>query len=449
MLKWVSVLVLLCALAAAFYWGQYASSGEVNYITAPVERGQLRETVTATGTIAALVTIDVSSQVSGRIVNLFVDFNDIVKKGQPLAQIDQQSFLARLAEAEAALKIAETSVDVEKAKLDRAHIDLLDAEARRAIFAARADGARARLKAAESDLKRKELLKKRGTVSTSELEQAQAQRDSAEAAVREAEALVTAHEQTVAAAGADLAGAEAQLARAKANIPQRKALLQLAHVELDRTTIRSPIDGLVIGRNIDEGQTVAAALEAPTLFTIAGDLRDMEIHVRVDETDIGRIAVRQKAGFTVDAFPGQRFFGVVSEIRKAAQVVQNVVTYTVVIRTTNPDEILLPGMTALVIITVTLSQPLLKVPTAALRYSPSNVRDNATSETEDALEGQPAQVWRLGADRKPEKITVGTGSSDASSTAVLSGPLTEGDLVITSEIENPGSRGLFGIRLGF
>ena len=326
MSKRISALVLVCILAAAFYWGRYASSGEVNYITAPVERGQLSEAVTATGTLDALVTVDVSSQVSGQIAELFVDFNDAVKQGQPLAQIDRQSFEARFAEAEAAVNIAGAAVDVQRAKLERARIDVVDAKVQRSVYEARIENAKARLLAAQLDLDRKETLRARGTISVSDLEQVRAERDSAAATVREAEALSEAHEQSIAAAEADYLRVTAELANAKANVPQKAALLRLASVELERTTIRSPVDGIVIGRNIDEGQTVAAALEAPTLFTIAGDLRDMEVHARVDETDIGQIAVSQKASFSVDAFPGQRFFGVVSDIRKAAQVVQNVVT---------------------------------------------------------------------------------------------------------------------------
>ena len=449
MLKRILALVFVCALAAAFYWTQYASSPQVNYITAPVERGQLSETVTATGTLDALVTVDVSSQVSGQIAELFVDFNDAVKQGQPLAQIDRQSYEARFAEAEAAVNMAEASVDVQLARLTRASVDVVNAKAQRAVHKARIEKARAQLLAAQSGFTRRETLRARGAISVSDLEQAQAERDSAAATVREAEALSEAQEQSIAAAEADHLRVTAELANAKANVPQKTALLRLAGVELERTTIRSPVDGIVIGRNIDEGQTVAAALEAPTLFTIAGDLRDMEVHVRVDETDIGQIAVSQKAGFTVDAFPGEQFFGVVSDIRKAAQVVQNVVTYTVVIRTTNPNEILLPGMTALVNITISLSDPLLKLPTAALGYNPSGANSASVIPAETITKGRPATVWQLDAAGKPQPVAIGTGSSDASSTAVLGGPLSEGDLVITSEIMSPGSGGLFGVRLGF
>jgi HlyD family secretion protein len=449
MLKWISALILACAMAVSFYWWWHDADVKITYVTAPIERGRLSEIITATGKLEALVTVEISSEVSGQIAELFVDFNDTVKEGQPLAQIDRQSFEARFADAEAAVKIAQAAVNVRRARLERARVDIVEAKLQRAVYKARVDYAKARLVAAQSDLTRKKPLNKSGTITDNVIEQVRGLRDARAASFREAEAQAMAHEQNIVAAETDYLRTKAELASAMATVPQKRALLNLAAVELERTTIRSPVNGVVIDRSIDKGQTVAAALEAPVLFTIAGDLRNMVVHVRVDETDIGRIQIGQKASFEVDAFPDQKLLGTVSDIRKAAQIVQNVVTYTVVVQTTNPKGNLLPGMTALVKITISSSSQLLIIPTAALDYTPSIPALTNDKPAESVIEGRSNIAWRLGANGKPEPVTIGTGASDLSSTALLSGPLAEGDLVIINEIQSSARSGLFGIRLGF
>src|SRR3954470_8635020 len=293
------------------------SRADARYVTAPVERGGIRRTITATGTLNAILNVEVGSQLSGQIAQLFVDFNDEVKRGQPLAELDQRSFLARRAEAEAAAEAAKVNVDIQKQRLERARIDARDAEAQRAVLQARIDNAKIRLDAAEKELERKEALRQRGASSTVELDDSRSRRDSAAAALREAQAIAAAQENAVEGTKVDLERARAELASAEASVPQKEAALHAAAIDVDRTTIRSPIDGVVVGRNVNEGQTLATTLEARTLFIIAGDLRRMEIHAKVDETDIGHIQVGQAATCTVDAHPGRRFSAAVKQIRKA------------------------------------------------------------------------------------------------------------------------------------
>jgi HlyD family secretion protein len=246
--------------------------------------------------------------------------------------------------------------------------------------------------------------------------------------------------------------ADAELLNARATVAQRDAMLEQARVELDRSVIRSPITGVVIGRDIDRGQTVAASLEAPTLFKIARDLRDMEVHAKIDEADIGRIRVSQPATFRVDAFPGRQFSGKVTQIRKAPEVVRNVVTYRVVIATRNPELLLLPGMTALVEIVVRETDEVLKLPNAALRFRPrerESLRQAAKNVVlEDAI-GAERDVWALDDDGEPKPVRVRLGLSDASVTEVVEGPLREGQDVIVGTAPEEGERRLFGIRWGF
>ena len=424
-----------------------AAAASAQYLTAAVEYGELRRVITATGTLNAIVNVEVGSQLSGQVADVLVDFNDEVKKGQALARLDQKSFKARVAEAQAAVDLAEVSIAVARARLERAEIDARDSEARRAVLKARTDNAKVKLQAATSELHRKEGLRERQIGSLVELEDAQTKVASAAAALREAEAIAAAHENAVAGTKADLRRVSSELESAVASVPQKKALLQVAEIDLERTTIRSPIDGVVVGRNVNEGQTLATTLEAKTLFIIAGDLHQMEIHAKVDEADIGKIRLEQEATFTVDAHPGRQFAATVRQVRKAPQVLQNVVTYTVVLSAANQDNILLPGMTALARITVNKIVSVSKIPLAALRYVPKAVQA-AAAEPDEAPRGRPATVWILGENGEQKAIVVGLGEEDASHAAVLSGPLRPGDRVIVGEALNAAPRGIFGIRIG-
>jgi len=327
--------------------------------------------------------------------------------------------------------MAETLVGVYKTKIERAQVDLLEAQAQSTVLQARVESSKARFQSADSALNRLQALHGRGVVSPSQLEQAQAERDAAAANLREAEAQSSAHIHSIAGAKADLRRAEAELANALAAVPQKKATQQLAQIELERTIIRSPVGGVVVGRNFNEGQTVAATLEAPTLFTIAGNLAHMDIYARVDESDIGRIKVGQKASFAVDSHPERRFEAEVIMVRKAPetpeesvsvmrkgpQAPSNVVSYTVILRTSNPDRLLLPGMTAMVRVIVEEAANALMIPIAALRFTPPGERRRSEALQEA---GAPQDfVWLLKKDGGPWPVMVRVGVVDGVNAAIL------------------------------
>jgi len=459
-MKKIFVAALLLTAAFAWWFGDgpvlrnqlgiqqgKAAPAPAQYLTAAIEEGELRRVITATGTLNAIVNVEVGSQLSGQVAELLVDFNDEVRKGQPLARLDQRSFKARVTEARAAIEMAQVTIAAAKARLERARIDALDAEAQVPVLRARSDNARVKLDSARSELRRKETLRERSIGTGVDVDDAQTKLGSAEAALREAEAIAVAQDNKIEGAKADVQRVQSELDTAVATLPQKQALLEVAEIDLDRTTIRSPIDGVLVGRNVNEGQTLATTLEAKTLFIVAGDLHQMEIHAKVDEADIGKIRVGQEAVFTVDAHPGRQFSAAVRQVRKAPQVVQNVVTYTVVLSAANPENLLLPGMTALVRITVNRTGPVLKVPLAALRYVPRPGQGSAADAGEVAR-GKPASVWIARPDGEPKAVTIGLGEDDASHAAVLSGPLAAGDRVIVGESANAAPRQLFGIRIG-
>jgi HlyD family secretion protein len=311
----IAVVVLaLAAAAAAYFWTARESTQVPSYRLAKVERGPLTATVAASGTLNPVTSVQVGTQISGQVKELFVDFNSPVKAGQLIARIDPETFQYRVRQNEADLEAARSA-------------------------AARAQVALAN---AQRELARTRELVAREFVSPADLDRAQAQFDLA----------------------------KAELGNAQAVVAQRAAQLASARVDLGRTEIRAPVDGVVIKRSVDVGQTVAASLQAPELFVIARDLRDMQVETSIDEADVGRIRVGQRATFTVDAFPGRTFSGEVRQVRKSAQTVQNVVTYTVLVSAGNPDGQLMPGMTANVRIVTDTRESVLKVANAALRFRP-------------------------------------------------------------------------------
>jgi HlyD family secretion protein len=420
------------------------------WLSVPVERGDLRTAITATGTLNAVVTVKVGSQLSGQLAELLVDFNDEVVKGQALAALDAQTYAALVREAEAALAVARATVALQRAALDKARAEVANAQAGGAALEARAESARIDAADAERELAWRRTLLERGTVAASDVDRAVADAGSARALQRAAEAELAVQAATVRAAEAGLAMAAADLQHAEAAVQQQQAALDQAEVDLDRTVIRAPIDGVVIGRDVDRGQTVAATLEAPTLFTIAQDLRQMEVHAKIDEADIGRIRVGQPAGFTVDAHPGREFAGVVAQIRKAPEVVQNVVTYTVLIAAENPELLLLPGMTAIVRILVEEVEDVLKLPSAALRFEPPpEVTVRAASAAEPPAAGTPAVVWVRAEGGAIAPVLVGLGASDPGASELAAGPLAEGDEVVVGVAPAADRGWLSGLRLGF
>jgi HlyD family secretion protein len=325
--KW---LILAIAVTAVVVFAAFRLSRKekVELFTAKVERGDIRSVVEATGEIKAVTSVQVGSQISGRIYRLHADFNSRVKKGQLLAEIDPALF--------------EGAVQQSRADLENARANLAAAKANLLKAQATAQQMRA-------DYARTEGLTKQGIMSPQQLDLAKANAESAEASVT---------------------AAQAQVTQAAAQVKQREAALTVAETNLRYTRIYAPIDGIVVSRDVELGQTVAASLQAPTLFTIAQDLSQMQVYAKTDESDVGQIRPGQRVTFTVDAFPGERFRGVVSQVRMNPTVVQNVVTYDTVIDFRNPEMKLFPGMTAYVSIPVQSVEDVLMVPNGALRYTP-------------------------------------------------------------------------------
>jgi HlyD family secretion protein len=405
--RWLPPLLLLAlAVAAVWYWQPWQDKTPApQYRLGKLEAGKLSAAVSASGTLGALVTVQVGSQVSGQIAELFVDFNSLVKKGQVIARLDPEAFETRVAQAQADLRAAESA-----AQMARDNLTVRQAELAKARIA---------LDEAGRNLERKKALVAQAFLSPAELDSAQAAFDTAREQVRLAEAAVRAN--------------TAQVTNAEAIVAQRQAQLRQAQVELAHTVIRSPVDGVVISRNVDVGQTVAASLQAPVLFTIAQDLRQMEVNVAVDEADVGRVRPGQKVRFTVDAYPGERFDAQVTQIRKAPQTVNNVVTYSVIATAANPDGRLLPGMTANARILTDERENVLKVPNEALRFRPLNPDGSPIKLEVRAREegpGIPGRVWALGKDGKPQPISLRLGVSDGKATEVLRGEVRDGMEVI-------------------
>ncbi len=348
----VAVVVLVAATLLAAY-ARGARKGPV-YFSAAVEKGDIHSEVTATGTINAVITVQVGSQVSGVIDKLFVDFNSRVKKGQVVAQIEQSIFKAQVAQAQADVENSKANVVALQANIETMRADLASAEAN-------IDKAAASEKQAKVDMERNVDLFRQGIVAASVRDMVQATYDSAAAATKAQRAVA---EQSK----AKVQSAIAQLAQARAQVEQKQAALQVSKVNLAYTTIYTPVDGTVVARNVDVGQTVAASLQAPTLYTIAQDLTKMLVYAKTDESDVGNIRVGARATFKVDAFPRETFTGSVSQIRMNPQTIQNVVTYDTVVAFDNPDEKLLPGMTAYVTIPVAEARNVVKIPNGALRF---------------------------------------------------------------------------------
>jgi len=335
----IAVALLAAAAAAAgYYWSVRDDSQAPAYRFAKVERGPITATVAASGTLNPVISVQVGTQVSGQIKELLVDFNSPVKAGQLIARIDPETFQYRVRQNEADLEAA-------RAAAGRAQVSLANAQ---------------------RDLARTQELVQREFVSPADLDRAQAQFDLAKAELNNAQAVVA----------------------------QRAAQLASARVDLARTEIRAPVDGVVIKRSVDVGQTVAASLQAPELFVIARDLRDMQVETSIDEADVGRIRAGQRATFTVDAFPGRTFAGEVRQVRKSAQTVQNVVTYTVLVSAANPDGQLMPGMTANVRVVTDTRESTLKIANAALRYRPPG-ESSAPGEGKAAPEAPAAGGGQL------------------------------------------------------
>jgi HlyD family secretion protein len=394
-------------------WSVLGRSEPPQFSKAAVERGDIIKTINATGKLQAVVTVQVGSQVSGRIAELHADFNSRVKKGQVLARLDPSLFQAQLDQAQGNLASAQ-------AGLHTAENAVLNAKA--SLNAAQAN--RDRLQAARDDAQRASTRVSGVTdpraVSAREVESAGAAFAQSDAQLQQAAAQI---EQ----AQAQVLSAESEVDQARAQVKQTQASVKLAQANLSYTVIRAPIDGVVIARNVDVGQTVAASLQAPTLFLIANDLTRMQVLADVDEADVGQLKDGTKVVFTVDAYPRDNFEGRIAQIRLNPQTVQNVVTYTAVVDVTNPELKLKPGMTANVTATVAETRDVLTVPNAALRFRP----EGANSGRERS--GRQA-VWTVGEDGKPQRKAVRTGLTDGTRTEIVSGEVKPGDEVITGQL---------------
>jgi HlyD family secretion protein len=426
--RWLALAAVLVALVAgaASYYAVARREVAPRYRFARVERGPVTAAVSATGNLNAVTTVLVGSQVSGKIQSLSADFNTVVTTGQVIAQIDPALFEATVAQARADVAAARGTVANQQAQV--AHARTAVETARAALAEARAQTVRAEVTVVDTGrtLARQTRLYEQALVAAAERDAAEAARDVAVAA-REAAA---AHERALASAvetaEAQHRAAEAALDTARRQVEQKQAALAHAEVNLDHTTIRSPVDGVVVNRAVDVGQTVAATLQAPTLFTIARDLTKMQVEASVDEADIARIRGETPVTFTVDAFRGRTFTGRVAQIRKAPQIVQNVVTYTVVVAVDNPRGELLPGMTANATFVTARRGDALKVPNTALRFRPA---------TAAAADG--ARVWVLGRDGTPAPVAVVAGITDGAWTEVSAGTLAEGQEVLVGVEETP------------
>ena len=369
----------------------------MKYRLAPIDAGPIVSAVATAGTLKPLAAILVGSQASGQIKELLADFNSPVKAGDVIARLNDDAVRARLAQAVVETEVAAAAAEIQRAQLPRAQADADGARAALLVAQADMERAEAALKDAERERQRKQDLFARGVGSAAERDRSDAAHDSAHAQLAAAKARIMGAVSAQVGTEAMIHIARAQLDNALAQVKQRESVVQQVRVDLDHTVIRAPIDGVVIDRTVDVGQTVAASLQAPTLFTIAPDLRTMELHANVDEAEIGRVLAGQEVSFTVDSHPGRAFPGRVVDIRKMPQTTQNVVTYTVVISAENEDLLLLPGMTANLRILVQQRDDVLRLPNSALRFRPAGTSRPPTMIASAAP--APGRLLRSAVDR--------------------------------------------------
>jgi len=369
-------IIIVIALAVAAFLLFRSKENEMKFRSENVKRGDIETTVTATGTVNAVTTVLVGTQVSGAIKNIYADFNSLVKKGQLIALIDPAIFEAQVNQAKANLLSA-------KANLEKAEATLIDAK---------------------RTFDRNEQLFSKNLIARSDVDTAETNYETS----------------------------RAQVTASKAQVAQMEASLRIAETNLRYTRIISPVNGTVVSRNVDIGQTVAASFQTPTLFNIAQDLTKMQIDSSVAEADIGKIKVGQPVEFTVDAYPDSPFHGSVSEIRNAPITVQNVVTYDVVVKVDNPELKLKPGMTANVSIIVSIKKDVLKIPNAALRFKPAE-------KGKPAVQQKGSGVWIL-EQGNPKRIPISIGISDGNYTELVSGGIKEGQELIVESLTKPNNQ---------
>jgi len=433
---------LLFAAAAIFAivglgtWLLLRGQTGIQFRTGLVAHGDINVAISATGNPNAVVTVQVGSQVSGTIQALYADFNTKVTKGQLIARIDPAPFQAKVDQAKANVDSAHAAVANAEAGVQKAQVAIQAANA--SVAAAAANVVKTQVAAQDAKVKadRRVKLAKEGVLSQEDLDTAQATYNTAAADQDAIVAQQRVAEDNVKVAQADLKVANTQLTASQAQLKQFEAAQHSTQIDLDHTSIQAPVDGVVVSRNVDVGQTVAASLAAPTLFLIAQDLTKMQVDTNVSEADVGRVRVGQPATFTVDAYPGRVFKGSVTSIREAPINVQNVITYDAVVGVSNPDLKLFPGMTANVKILVNQRPNVLRVPNAALRYHPASEAPAPAAGGKGARKAIATEqaVWVLDESNKPRRVVVSTGESDGTYTEIISGGLKDGDRVILAAL---------------
>ena len=423
---WLGVLSLAVLLTVGMVIRK--RSGDVRYLTAEVRQGNITATVEATGTINPLTTVPVGSYVSGTVKYIFADFNTRVQADQVLAQLDPAIYQAQVIQARGNLANAQANVNNLEASIAVAQAVIQTNQAN-------LEKAKAAVEYTRINNQRIADLAGQGILSRDQADQTKSSLDQADAQVRAAQAQLN---QSV----AQLNQTKAQLAQAKAQVQTMTGALRQAETNLRYATIISPINGTIVARNVDVGQSVAASLQAPVVFSIAQDLKRMQVYAKVDESDTGNIRIGTLATFQVDAFPNERFQGRVSAIRLNATMVQNVVTYDTVIDFENPDEKLLPGQTAYVTIPIGHCTDCVKIPNAALRFTPEMTRTQLQQLYDkyrippDATRphiGGTQVVWMAGKDKKLKPMAVKVGITDYSYTQMHEGGLRQGDALVTGE----------------
>jgi HlyD family secretion protein len=428
--KWVkwTVAIAVAALLAtgAMLWRAHLQSA-IAYETVPVERGSIQARVTATGNLNAVVDVLVSSQVSGNIKALYADWNSKVTKGELVALIDPEIFQAQVDQATATYRSAHSASITAQAQLEKSRSDLSAANASEKNAEAVAAKDLANETNANARLARAEVLLREEVMAQQDYDTAKANYDASLAQATADQAEIDAARQNILSAQASVKVAQSQLETAQAQERQTQAVLAQAQINLDHTQIMAPVDGTVVARRMDVGQTVASTLNPPTIFEIAQDLTKMQVDTNVDQSDVGNVVKGQKATFIVDSYPGTTFRGVVADIRKAPIVTQNVVTYDVVITVDNSDLKLFPGMTANVTILTNKVDDTLKVPNSVLRFRPSAPVLKQTGLPAIQLDKQQVYVLEGG---KIRAVPVKFGLSDGKYTAVSSDQLQTGAQVV-------------------
>jgi HlyD family secretion protein len=424
---------LLCA-GAVFAWRFNNRTESPYFQLAELHKGTIESTVSATGACNAVVTVQVGSQVSGNIKALYADFNTHVKAGQLVALIDPEILQAKVMQAEASWRYSQSALENARAGAHKAEADVYSARAAEANQIAAIAKAKVIVSDAYAKLVRRQEMFAAKITSKEDLDTARAAYDQSVAEQQAAEAQHDVAEHNIQAAEASLRAANTQVAMFQDDVDLSKSSLNQARIDLGHTRITAPVDGTVIARRMDVGQTMAASFQAPTIFEIAQDLTKMQVDTNVAESDVGRLQVDQKATFMVDAYPGVVFKGRVSQIRKAPINVQNVITYDAVIEVANPDLKLFPGMTANVTILTQRIENVLRLPNAALRLRPPEASIERPASVGQALVDNSGVVYvsspGSGQNSKVRAVPVKLGITDGNSTEMTEGDLREGQQVI-------------------